>query len=135
MATPGKSLKVVVVTPEKAVLDEGADMVVLPMFDGERGVQSGHSAFVGQLGPGPLRLMSGGVAKKYYVDGGFVQVANNVVNVLTGKAVTAEAITADVVKKAQAVAEAMPETNAVEMASRDKALTKVKVMAKVGGVA
>ena len=41
------NLKVVVVTPERAVLDEAADMVVLPMFDGERGVQRGHAAFVG----------------------------------------------------------------------------------------
>ena len=135
MATPtGKQLKVVVVTPERAVLDEGAELVVLPMFDGERGVQFGHSAFVGQLGPGTLRLSSGGPPKKYFIDGGFVQVSMNVVNVLTGKAVAAESISAEIVKKAQTVAESMPETNAVEKASREKALAKVKVMSKVGGV-
>ncbi|MFO0938722.1 MAG: ATP synthase F1 subunit epsilon [Gemmataceae bacterium] len=134
MATSGNQLKVVVVTPEKAVLEEGAEMVVLPMFDGERGVQYGHSAFVGQLGPGALKLSTGGVAKRYYIDGGFVQVSKNLINVLTGKAVAAEAINADVIKKAQATAEAMPETNSVEKASRDKALAKVKVMSHVGGV-
>ena len=134
MATTGKQLQIVVVTPERAVLDEGADMVVLPMFDGERGVQFGHSAFVGQLGPGTLKLTSGNTAKKYFVDGGFVQVSKNVVNVLTGKAVAAEAINADLIKKAQATADAMPETNAVEKASREKALAKVKVMSRIGGV-
>ena len=134
MATTGKQLQIVVVTPERAVLDEGADMVVLPMFDGERGVQFGHSAFVGQLGPGTLKLTNGNTAKKYFVDGGFVQVSKNVVNVLTGKAVASEAISADLIKKAQATADAMPETNAVEKASREKALAKVKVMSRIGGV-
>ena len=133
MATTGKPLQIVVVTPERAVLDEGADMVVLPMFDGERGVQFGHSAFVGQLGPGTLKLTNGNTAKKYFVDGGFVQVSKNVVNVLTGKAVASEAINADLIKKAQATADAMPETNAVEKASREKALSKVKVMARISG--
>ena len=87
MATAATNLKVVVVTPEKAVLDEPADMIVLPMFDGERGVLGGHSAFVGQLGKGELRLKTGNATKTFTIDGGFVQVANNVVNVLTPKAV------------------------------------------------
>ncbi len=39
-ATP-KTLKVVVVTPERAVLDEAADLVILPMIDGELGVLPG----------------------------------------------------------------------------------------------
>ena len=33
-----KTLQCVVVTPEKAVLDESADFVVVPMIDGELGV-------------------------------------------------------------------------------------------------
>ena len=31
-------LQCVIVTPEKAILDEPADMVILPMIDGELGV-------------------------------------------------------------------------------------------------
>ena len=82
-------------------------------------------------------MTNGNVAKKYFVDGGFVQVSKNVVNVvnvLTGKALAAEAINADLIKKAQATADAMPETNAIEKASREKALAKVKVMSRIGGV-
>ncbi len=48
----GKQLQCVVVTPEKAIFDEPADMVILPMIDGELGVQPGHSALVGKLGKG-----------------------------------------------------------------------------------
>ena len=132
MATSTKPLKIVIVTPERAVLDEYADLIVLPMFDGERGVQPGHSAFVGQLGPGSLRMTSGSSSRKFYGEGGFVQVRDNTVNVLTGKAVAAESISADMVRKAESAANAMPETNAVEKASKDKALLRAKAMARVG---
>ncbi len=80
------NLKIVVVTPERAVLDEPAEMVVLPMYDGERGILNQHAAFVGQLGPGELRITQPGGVKKFTIEGGFVQVAQNVVNVLTAKA-------------------------------------------------
>ena len=50
--------------------------MVLPLFDGELGVLPGHSAFVGQLGPGELRLTptGGGPARRLFIDGGFAQV-------------------------------------------------------------
>ena len=45
-------------TPEKAVLDQIAEMVVLPMFDGELGVLPGTAPIIGRLGAGELRLKS-----------------------------------------------------------------------------
>jgi F-type H+-transporting ATPase subunit epsilon len=125
------SLKIIVVTPEKAVLDEMADSVVLPMFDGERGILTGHSAFVGQLAPGPLRITTGTTVKRYYIDSGFVQVANNTVNVLTAKSLPADKVTADVVAKARTEAEALPSTTPVERENRTKALARVSGMAKL----
>ena len=84
MATD-KKLKCVVVTPERAVLDETADMVILPMIDGELGVQPGRAALVGRLGKGELRLNSGNQVRKWLVEGGFAQVRSDVVTVLTTK--------------------------------------------------
>ncbi len=80
-----KSLQCVIVTPEKAILDETAEMIILPMIDGELGVQVGRSALVGRLGKGELRLNQNGTTKKLTIDGGFAQVRNNVVTVLTSK--------------------------------------------------
>ena len=124
-------LKIIVVTPEKAVLDESADSVVLPMFDGERGILTGHSAFVGQLAPGELRITTGTTAKRFYIDSGFVQVANNTVNVLTAKSLTSDKVTAEMVAKARNEAEALPSTTPVERETRTKALARVSGMAKV----
>lgn len=42
---------------------------------------------IGRLGYGELRLGHGTKASRYYVDGGFVQVLNNTVSVLTNRAV------------------------------------------------
>ena len=129
--TTGKSLRVVVVTPERAVLDEPAELVTLPMYDGEHGVMAGHSAFVGQLGPGELRITTGTETKRYYIDGGFVQVAGGVVNVLTAKAVEATKLTGAAAITARTAADALPATNTVERESRNKAIARAQGMAKV----
>src|SRR5437764_11553577 len=85
----GKQLKCVVVTPERAVLDEPADFVALPMYDGELGVLPGRAPLIGRLGVGELRLQQHGTVRRYFVDGGFAQVRSDTVTVLTSKAVPA----------------------------------------------
>jgi F-type H+-transporting ATPase subunit epsilon len=86
------SLKCVVVTPEKAVLDEAANFVVVPMIDGELGVALDRLPLIGRLGFGELRITQGNLVKHYYIDGGFVQIRGNVVTVLTSKAIPAKDI-------------------------------------------
>lgn len=82
-----KSLQCVIVTPEKAILDEKAEFIVLPMLDGELGVQPGRAALIGRLGKGELRLKNGTETKKLTIDGGFAQVRSDVVTVLTTRIV------------------------------------------------
>lgn len=133
MATPtGRELQVIIVTPERAVLDEAAEMVTLPMYDGELGVQPGHSPFVGHLGPGELRLVArGAITRRLFVDGGFAQVRANVVNVLTPKAVNVAEVTPAAAEQARAAAEALPATNPAEKETRQKALARAGAMARV----
>ena len=80
-------LKLIVVTPEKTALDQDATFVVVPMFDGEFGIGSGHSPMIGRLGFGEMRVTSTAGVQRYYVDGGFVQVVGDVITVLTGRLV------------------------------------------------
>ena len=86
------SLRLIVVTPEATVLDELVDFVALPLFDGEIGIAPGRSPLIGRLGYGELRLVAGGQTRRFYIDAGFVQVANNEVSVLTNRAVPAASI-------------------------------------------
>lgn len=126
-----KSLKVVVVTPERAVLDEPADMVVLPLFDGEFGVMANHSPFVGQLGPGELRIKRGEGTLSYFIDGGFAQVNKNTVNVLTQFARKKDDLTDALIGSEKAKAEALPATNDVEKATKSRMASRVSAMARV----
>jgi F-type H+-transporting ATPase subunit epsilon len=88
---PGmKKLQCVVVTPEKALLDELVDFVALPLFDGELGVLPGRTPLIGRLGFGELRTNSADQVRRYFVDGGFAQVRDNVVTVLTSRAIPAQ---------------------------------------------
>src|SRR5438046_6985057 len=109
--TSAKHLKCVVVTPERAVLDEPAEFVALPMYDGELGVLPGRAPLIGRLGAGELRLKGGPAGlKRYFVEEGFVQIRDNVVTVLTAKAVEAEKVTAAQAEQAATEADALPWT-------------------------
>src|SRR4051812_44693852 len=87
-----RQLQCVVVSPERALFDEPADFVALPMYDGELGVLPGRAPLIGRLGYGELRVRKGDKTKRFFVDGGFVQVRANTVTVLTSKALPAEEI-------------------------------------------
>ena len=45
-------MRCIVVTPEKTVVDEPAEFVALPLFDGEIGISPRHSPMIGRLGCG-----------------------------------------------------------------------------------
>src|SRR5687768_2501252 len=85
-------LTCLVVTPEQTALETTTDFVALPLFDGEIGIAPNHSPLIGRLGYGEMRIKTGGNVSRYYVDGGFVQVADNVVSVLTNRAVPADRV-------------------------------------------
>jgi len=84
-----KLLHCVVVTPERTLFDEQVDFVGLPLFDGELGVLPGHSPMIGRLGYGELRTRSASNVRRYFIDGGIVQIRENVVTVLTSRAIPA----------------------------------------------
>ncbi len=79
-------MTVTVVTPEETVVETTAASLVLPLFDGEIGILPKHAPMIGRLGYGEMRLTTGGSSTSYYVDGGFVQVAGDEVNVMTNRA-------------------------------------------------
>lgn len=95
IATQSAVLRCIVVTPEQTVLDTSAEFVALPLFDGEVGIAPLHSPMIGRLGYGELRIRSEGAILRFYVDGGFVQVLDNVVSVLTNRAIPSEQVHVD----------------------------------------
>lgn len=82
-------LTVSVISPERVLYEGEAESVVAPAFDGDVGILTGHAPMVTLLGRGTLRLERGGVAERFSVSGGFLQVAENRVRVVTEEAARA----------------------------------------------
>ena len=125
-----KSLQCVVVTPERAVLDEAADFVALPMYDGELGVLRGRAPLIGRLGYGELRLRHGATTRRFFVDGGFAQVRSNVVTVLTPRAIRGEDIdvqSATQTLEAPPTATLQPEAQEAQRKNRERARAQLRV--------
>jgi F-type H+-transporting ATPase subunit epsilon len=80
------TLKVAVISPERTVYEGEADMVVAPAWDGEVGVLRGHAPMLVLLGAGNLRISSGNTEQRFHVEGGFMQVVDDVVTVLSERA-------------------------------------------------
>ncbi|MBW7906758.1 MAG: F0F1 ATP synthase subunit epsilon [Phycisphaerae bacterium] len=81
-------LELLVITPERQALAEPADSVVIPAHDGELGVLVRRAPLMCELDIGLLRYRRGNVTRRVFIDGGFAQVFQNTVTVLTERAVT-----------------------------------------------
>ena len=76
-----------VVTPQKAVVSEEAQIVVAPGSEGEFGVLSGHTTFLTSLKVGTLRYKDASGKERYlFVNGGFAEVLPNKVTLLAESA-------------------------------------------------
>jgi F-type H+-transporting ATPase subunit epsilon len=82
-------LKVAVISPDRTVHEGEADMVVAPAWDGELGILRGHAPMLVLLGEGRLRVVDGARNIEFAVSGGFLQVADDVVTVLSEEAAEA----------------------------------------------
>ncbi len=78
-------LKVSVISPEAVLFQGETDSVVAPAYDGEIGILTGHAPLMALLGEGQLRLGTGS-GSRFNISGGFMQVLNDDVRVVTEKA-------------------------------------------------
>lgn len=81
-----------IVTPEKLVLQDQVDFVVLPARNGECGILPGHTHFLTQLSAGVLRITKGLDTNIFAVSGGFAEIHPGQVEVFAETAEMAEEI-------------------------------------------
>lgn len=75
-------LQLVVVTPERKVVEEEADEVQLPGELGYLGILPGHTPLITLLKTGVLAYRNGGVEKSLAVSSGFAEISGDIVSVL-----------------------------------------------------
>jgi F-type H+-transporting ATPase subunit epsilon len=124
-------LQCVVVTPEKTLFDEAVHFVALPLYDGELGVLPGRSPLIGRLGFGELRTRTGDVVHRYFVDGGFAQVRDDVVTVLTSRAIPAENLDPTAAARELEVLDSKRAVTDLEYAEQQKAVSRARGIIRV----
>ncbi len=124
-------LHCIVVTPEETSLETEADFIALPLFDGEIGIAPLHSPMIGRLGYGEMRIRNGSATTSYYLDGGFVQVVNNVVSVLTNRAVPAKKLDPAVAETQLLEAQQRPANTDELLAIRDRLVAQSRAQLRV----
>jgi F-type H+-transporting ATPase subunit epsilon len=127
----GDRLQCVVVTPERTLFDEVVEFVALPLIDGELGVLPGRAPVIGRLGFGELRTKAQGSVKRYFVDGGFAQIRDNVVTVLTNRAIPAALVDPVAAEKELQLARARKGTGEIDLAEKAKAVSRATAMLRV----
>jgi F-type H+-transporting ATPase subunit epsilon len=81
------------VSPERLLLSEPAQMVVIPGEDGDFGVMAGHAPFISTLRPGAIAIFKDGkVERRIFVAGGFAEVTASRCTVLAEEAEPLEGI-------------------------------------------
>ena len=125
------SMRIVVVTPEATLVDDTADFVALPLFDGEIGIAPSHSPMIGRLGFGELRIIRNEVERRLYVDGGFVQVADDVISVLTNKAIEVKDLDASAAATQLEAAIKLPANTDELLAIRDRTIAQARAQLHV----
>jgi F-type H+-transporting ATPase subunit epsilon len=124
-------IQCVVVTPERTLFDQLVDFVALPLYDGELGVMPGRTPLIGRLGFGELRTREGATTKRYFVDGGFVQVRDDVVTVLTNRATPAEKVDPAAAAKELEHAQAIRATTEFDLEQKSKAVARARAQLRV----
>ena len=76
------------VSPERLLVSEGADMVVVPGEEGDFGVLPGHALFLSGVRPGTIEVYNGEtISDRIFVAGGFAEVTGERCTVLAEEAV------------------------------------------------
>jgi F-type H+-transporting ATPase subunit epsilon len=132
-----EKLALQIVTPERQVLIEQVDDVILPSVDGYMGVLPGHAPLLAHLDVGEVSYRVGNQRHYLAVSGGFVEVLRESVSILATTCEKAEEIDLDRAQKARERAEKefkpeLPEIDFRRFEARLKrALSRIQVTGRI----
>ncbi len=117
MSTVDK-LRLVIVTPERTLLDEPVSALRFPLYDGDIGILPGRLPLIGRLGTGELKLTSSSGERSFFIDGGFAQVQGSVISLLTHRAIPVEELSVAEAEKQLAAASARATRGEAEVTAK-----------------
>ena len=121
----------IVVTPAETAVETEVNSISLPLFDGDKGVMVDHAPMIGRLGSGELKLQGSEGASRFYIEGGFVQVLDNTVSILTNRVIGVEDLDSNTIQQKLSDALAMPGKNDEELDVRERAVDAARAQLRV----
>lgn len=127
-----------IVTPERAVLSEAVDELILPGTEGYLGVRPGHAPLLTTLKLGSIMIRKGNDRQYLAVSWGFVEVLPERVSILAETAERAEEIDVDRAVRAKERAEQRLKSPDPDVdfqraqVALEKALIRIQVASKAG---
>ncbi len=120
-----------VITPERAVLACEATFVAFPAYDGEMGILPQRAPLIAKLGIGALRVDSPDEHHLLFIDGGFVEMVDNHLTILTEEARWPREIDRNQVEKKLATALAAEIPDEAAFQARQHALASARAQLKI----
>ena len=133
-----EKIQVDIVTPERAVLSEAVDELILPGTEGYLGVRPGHAPLLTTLKVGTITIRKGNDRQYLAVSWGFVEVLPERVSILAETAERAEEIDVDRAVRAKDRAEQRLKSPDPDVdfqraqVALEKALIRIQVSSKTG---
>lgn len=122
-----------IVTPEKEIFNEEVSQVNLPSAEGELGILPNHTNLMAKLIPGELKIKKDNKIQIMAVGGGFLQMTDNTLIIMTDLAVEEKDIDERIVEEAkkraeQALEEKLSQEEYTEtIAILEKSLAQLKI--------
>ena len=108
------------------MLEADATFVAFPAHDGEVGILPGRAPLLFKMGTGLLRVETPAGNHRFFVDGGFAQMVENRLTLLTEQAKAIEEIDRAAAERALAEAREMPMVTEAEFAARQRAVRRAE---------
>jgi len=130
-----QKIELEIVTPDRRVIAETVDELILPGSQGYLGVRPGHAPLLTGLGVGEISYTVGGRARHLAVAGGYAEVLRDRVSILAETCERAEEIDLERAERAKQVAEQQLSSSAGDSFERAalklrRAVTRIQVHGK-----
>ena len=124
---PG-TFHVAVLTPEAPVLEADVLQVLVPGHDGLIGVLTHRAPLLTKLGTGVLRLDSPTEKQRFVIIGGYAQMKDNVLTILTDEAIPESNVSNQLIAAESAKLNAVQGTDTPAMLRRQQLQARIQAM-------
>ena len=126
--------KASLITPESVVLEAHVNAAQIPAYDGLVGILVNRAPLLAKLGTGILRLDtagpggSPGETQRFFVSGGYAQMKDDELTILTNEAIPASQISPEMIAAEQAKLAAVQGTDQQAMDQRQALQARISAM-------